>query len=98
MATIADIILQVREVLQDLDGDRYSDERIIRAINLGILDLRRVRADYFIGRFAEPTFQAELPSDVYPLTDFSLPAIVKYAAGWVETSDDEYVSDGHVSE
>jgi hypothetical protein len=83
--------------VQDLDGDRYTDDRIIRAINLGLLDLRRVRPDYYIGMYDTPTYQAVSLDETYPLNEQSFPAIVKYATGWVETADDEYVENSRAA-
>jgi hypothetical protein len=94
---VSDLIFQTREVLQDMAGDRYTDDRIIRALNLGVLDLRRVRPDVFIGRYHEPTFQATLPGEVFPLPSEIVPSLIKYMAGWVELADDEYTNDGRAA-
>ena len=94
---VSDMIAMVRDVLQDDDADRYSNARLIRGINLGVLDTRRVRPDLFIGRYSEPTWQATALSDEFPLPEVIVPSIVKYTAGWAELADDEYTTDGRAA-
>jgi len=86
---IADFVRQVRETVQDLDGDRYTDSRIVAAINMGILEMRRMRPDYFIGRYGEPPYQAVDATEVYPLAMETMPALVMYAVGFLAMADDE---------
>jgi hypothetical protein len=94
---VSDLMAAVRDVLQDDDADRYSDARLLRGLNLGILDLRRVRPDHFIGRYSEPTWQASALTDVFPLPEVVVPSLVKYVSGWVELADDEYTQDGRAA-
>lgn len=93
---IADLILRVREMLQDMDADRYKDARILAAINLGVLDIRRKRPDLFIGRFSQPTPQFTL-ADTFDLPEIMIPPLLEWAIGWIEMSDDEYSEDGRAS-
>lgn len=88
------MIARVKETLQDKDGDRYSDARIIAAMNLGILDTRRGRPDLFIGRFDQPTPQYTAASETFDLPEIMIPPLVAYMVGWIEMADDEYSDDG----
>lgn len=88
------MITRVRETVQDKTGDRYKDDRIIGAINLGVLDTRRGRPDLFIGRYDEPTPQYATSTDEFNLPEIMIPPIITYAVGWIEMSDDEYTEDG----
>lgn len=91
------MIQRIRETVQDKDGDRYKDERIIGAINLGVLDTRRGRPDMFIGRFGAPTPQYATGTDEFDLPEIMIPSIIAYAVGWIEMSDDEYTTDGRAA-
>jgi len=91
---VSDMITRVRETVQDKDGDRYSDDRIIGAINLGVLDTRRGRPDLFIGRFDVPTPQYAAGTDEFDLPEIMIPPIVAYVVGWIEMANDEHSDDG----
>lgn len=93
---VGSLVMRVRETLQDVDDrDRYTDARIIEALNLGILDLRRLRPDAFIGRYSEPTYQIGTDQTLpFDLPEIYIPPLVAYAVGWIETADDEYADDG----
>jgi hypothetical protein len=94
---VSDLITLVRETLQDMDGDRYTDLRIIRALNLGVLEVRRTRPDYFIGTYDEPTWLASDLNETVPLPQNVLPSVIVYATGWIELGDDEYANDGRAA-
>lgn len=94
---VGDLVRLVRQTVQDIDEDRYTDSRIIDAINLGVLDTRRARPDLFIGRFDEPAPQYAGLTTVFDLPEIMIPPIVAYAVGWVEMADDEYTQDGRAA-
>jgi hypothetical protein len=94
---VSHIIAAVRDVLQDDDEERYKDDRLIRGLNLAVRDMRRVRPDFFIGRFSEPVWQATALTDVYPYPEVTFPSVVKYVSGWAELADDEYTTDGRAA-
>jgi hypothetical protein len=93
---VGDIVRSARDVLQDNDAAtyRYSDDSMIRAINMAVFDLRRARPDYFIGTYATPIRFATMLEEDVPLPDELFPSFVKYVAGWCEMRDDEYTADG----
>jgi hypothetical protein len=91
---VSDLIIAVRETLQDMDGDRYADLRIMRALNFGILETRRKRPDYWIGRYHEETQLLIDVTAAVSLPDDVLTAAITYAIGWIEMGDDEYSEDG----
>ena len=93
----SDLVARARETLRDFDKDRFTDDRIVAALNLGILDIRRSRPDFFIGRYAAPTFQITTLIAVFDLPDAIIPPLIQYAVGWIETADDEYSTDGRAA-
>jgi hypothetical protein len=94
LPTYGNLVDSVRREVQDLDEDRYDNVRILDALNLATLEIRRLRPDFFIGRYAEPVFVARVLTDEYPYNEMSIPIVIKYAVGWIETADDEYTNDG----
>jgi hypothetical protein len=96
---VADIVANVRDILQDRDDDarRYKDDSLIRGLNMAVLEIRRVRPDYFIGAYHNSVTQySKLESEIQ-LPDTCLPSLVKYLAGWAELRDDEYTTDGRAA-
>lgn len=91
------MISRVRENLHDVDGDRCTDARIIGAMNLGILDTRRQRPDYFIGMYRDETYQIAAVTENYNLPEITIPSIIKYATGWIELADEEVADDGRAA-
>jgi hypothetical protein len=88
------LLAQVVDVLQDKERTRYTTDSLIRALNLGVLDLRQRRPDFFIGRFSEPTVQFTAEEEELTVPEVCYPMLVAYVAGWAEMRDDEYTADG----
>src|ERR1700752_3887699 len=96
---VAVIIASVRDVLQDLEDTpyRYSDGSLIRGLNMAVGDLRRGRPAYFIGGYDPPLPVISKTDEVLPLPDELMPAFIAYIAGWAETRDDEFTTDGRAA-
>lgn len=91
---VSHLVGHVRDMLQDADKDRYTDERLIQALNLGVLQVRRKRPDYFIGTYHVATELYVTMTEQVSLPDDVLLAVIDYAIGWVEMAEDEYSTDG----
>lgn len=94
---VSAMIQRVRENLHDDDGVRCTNERVIGAFNLAILDLRSKRPDYFIGRFNKPAYQIAAPTETYDLPEITIPMLINYATGWIELADEEVADGGRAS-
>lgn len=83
------------EILQD-DGTRYPRAQLIAFLNEGIVAVRRVRPDIFVGRFGPPLPQvAEATiNDPLPTPDSVFEGLAHYVAGRAELRDDEFAVDG----
>jgi hypothetical protein len=97
MPTVRDVVLAVRDILQDKDGDRYPDDDLIRILNMWVAELRRSRPDAFIGTFTQPmpvldSLDGDLPFPV----QFYTPT-VHYVAGTAELRDDSFAVDGRAN-
>ena len=99
--TIDTVIARAREILQDPLQDRYSNVRLMEALNLGLSAMRRVRPD--IPALWEPiTGFPFTTSDlgrglVLPVDAQFLEPLVAYVAGYTELADDEFAVDGRAN-
>lgn len=91
---VADIIATVRDILQDQDVERYDDPSLLRALTMSITDLRRIRPDYFIGRFQQPIQPVRALSETIDLPMQVYSPLIEYTAGMAEMRDDEFTTDG----
>lgn len=94
---VSDVLADVRDILQDHEGDRYPEPSLIRLVNMAMLELRRVRPDYFIGAYAAPVPRVSLPGSELQVAETCYPSIVKYVAGMAELRDDEFATDGRAA-
>lgn len=99
--TVADVVKQAREFIQDLgmefdyDGDRHTDAKLIRYLNSALADAYRVRPDLFfpgvhdrvIPGFEVSDIAAETPIGI---EDTYFTALADYVAGTVALGDDEF--------
>jgi hypothetical protein len=99
--TVGQYITEARRLLQDQNVPyRYPDIDLVDAINLGLQEARRLRADLFIPQdFEVPwidpsTFStsAQVPLDV-----MYRPALVYYIVGRAQIRDDEATTDARSS-
>lgn len=87
--TVADYIAEGRRLLQDNRVPyRYSDSAFISAVNFGLLEMRRIRPELFLGRLANvPTYTSVNNAvDVDPQYRI---ALSYYVTGRVGIQDDE---------
>lgn len=93
----ADYIVSARELLQDeVTPYRYPEADFLRAIETGLLEIRRLRPDLFIGRFGTVL---DVPSANTPIvldTQYRS-ALLYYVAGRVELRDSEDSKDARAS-
>lgn len=83
------------EILQD-DGTRYPRAQLIAFLDEGIVAVRRVRPDIFVGRFGAPLPQVTEATinDPLPTPDSVFEGLAHYVAGRAELRDDEFAVDG----
>ena len=102
--TLNEVVDETRRILQDTvdtapGGFRYENEAYITALNFGIIEMRRIRPDIFVGKYDQPLPKytiAELdalPATIIALNDQWISPLTAYMAGWIETTDDEFTVD-----
>src|SRR5262245_55039069 len=100
---LGDILDQIRTLLQDTDnsassGYRYSDDSIVIAINMSMLEMFRLRPDIFLStHFTVPQFNSGSPDAPWPIEEQWVPAIIYYAVGMTQVRDDEGTQDTRAS-
>lgn len=96
LATIEDYILESRRLLQDeISPYRYPDVDVIAALNLALMEARRLRADLFLPNFAVPL--VEMPGTPVPFPEMYRVALVYYIVGHCQLRDDEATTDSRAS-
>jgi hypothetical protein len=95
---VGDLLNQIRTLLQDTDVSsgqyRYSTDSIIANINMGMLEMYRLRPDIFLeNAFKIPQFDDAQLSDPVVIEQQYVPALVYYAVGMTTMRDDEETQD-----
>lgn len=96
LATVAEYITEVRALLQDtITPYRYSDDEIVRALNMAVGDARRVRPDMFISYFEAtlPNYSSASPSATVDIPEMYRLAFVYFIAGFMQLRDQEDTTD-----
>lgn len=92
LATVADYVRNARVLLQDTVADyRYSDTELVEGLNLGLLEMRRVRADLLRSYFKTdvPSFSASAMATSVPVDQQYRVALLYYICGQAQLRDDE---------
>lgn len=98
--TVEDYVRDARVLLQDTVADyRYSDSELVEALNLGILEMRRLRPDllrsYF--RTSLPSFTSSAMTASVPVDYQYRVALLYYICGHAQLRDDEATQDARAT-
>ena len=95
--TMGDYIAETRRLMQDeVTPYRYPDGDIIEAMNIALLEARRLRPDLFLGRHDNvPTISAA--GDAIVFEPMYRPSLVYYLAGRTQLRDAESTQDQRAS-
>ncbi|MGI9136760.1 MAG: hypothetical protein ACR2JS_06845 [Candidatus Nanopelagicales bacterium] len=95
--TVQDYVDRARTLLLDTyeGGYRYPTEDLVEALNMGILEARRLRPDLLQGYFRTslPDFSTSDMSATVPIDPQYRVAFVYYICGQAQLRDDENVQD-----
>ena len=94
--------MAIRQLLQDTDtsGDeyRYSSASIVANINMGLIEMYRIRPDIFLeNKFKIPVFNDADLSSALVIEQQYVPSLVYYAVGLCQMRDDEETQDQRAS-
>lgn len=89
--TVAAYLSEARTLLQDeVVPYRYSDSSLVAALNIGILETRRLRPDLFIGNnFTVPNYSSAAPTATVDYDEQYRSALLYYVLGHAQMRDDE---------
>jgi hypothetical protein len=102
LTTLGDLLEMIRTLLQDTDTSggeyRYSSDSIVANINMGLIEMYRIRPDIFLeNKFKIPVFNdADLSTPLVIEQQF-VPSLVYYAVGLCQMRDDEETQDQRAS-
>ena len=94
--TVADYIADARVLLQDtVEPYRYSSAELVENINLGLLEIRRMRPDLMAGTFRTsiPKYSSSSTSTAVALDVQYRVALLYYVCGHAQLRDDEATQD-----
>jgi hypothetical protein len=99
---IGGILAQCRTLLQDvsLEGSeyRYSDDSLIMNLNMGLLEMFRIRPDIFLSEyFAVPQYTIGQMDTTIPIEQQFVPSLIYYIVGLTQLRDDEGEQDARAS-
>lgn len=104
LETLGQYLEEARRLLQDeFTPYRYPDDDLVDALNIGLLEARRLRADLFLPSFTIPWFD---PTKTAPGTDLAKPvpfdpmyrqSLVYYIVGRAQLRDDESTTDARAA-
>lgn len=98
--TVADYIADARVLLQDTVPDyRYSDAELVENLNLGLLEMRRLRPDLMMSTFRStiPKYSSSSPSTAVACDPQYRVALVYYICGQAQLRDDEATQDARAT-
>ena len=101
LETVGQYLEETRRLLQDeIIPYRYPDDDLVDAMNIGLLEARRLRADLFLPLFDLPYFTPSGTIDIaapVSLDPMYRSALVYYIAGRMQLRDDESTTDQRAS-
>lgn len=91
--TVQKLVTESRVLLQDtVTPYRYADNELIQALNIAVLEARRLRPEMFLGQYSNlPSFTTL--ADTVSLEPMYRPSFVYYMAGRMQLRDDETAQD-----
>lgn len=97
LATVQDYITESRRLLQDIAAPfRYPDADLLEALNIGLMEARRLRADLFLPLYDVPLFTA-VNSNPVTFDTMYRSALVYYIVGRAQLRDDEQTQDARAA-
>jgi hypothetical protein len=101
LETVGQYLEEARRLLQDeITPYRYPEDDLVDALNIGLLEARRLRADLFLPLFdmqwinPSGTIDVSAPITLDPMYR---PALVYYMCGRMQLRDDEGTTDQRAS-
>lgn len=97
--TIADVLTEARNILSDTrEPYRYTDARLILALNQAFAETKRLRPDLFISvNFVLPSYTVSDTAQAFPIDEMYFPTVVDYVVGRQAFADDEFTLDGRAA-
>jgi hypothetical protein len=94
LENVAQYIVEARRLLQDLNVPyRYPDADLVDALNIGLLEARRLRADLFLPTFNIEYFAPDATNKPVTFDPMYRQTLVYYMVGRAQLRDDEGTTD-----
>ena len=100
LATVGDYLAESRRLLQDeVVPYRYPDKDLVEALNIGLTEVRRLRADLFLPKFEIPYYDSTTINMTEPVVFEPMyrVSLVYYMVGRAQLRDDEQTQDARAA-
>ena len=95
--TVSDYVNEARVLLQDLDQPyRYEDSQLVSALNIALMEARKLRPDLFLNTRTFPSFTTNDATTVSFDIQYRA-ALLNYIVGYAQLRDDEGNQDQRAS-
>jgi hypothetical protein len=98
---VSDYLTEARRLLQDeVSPYRYPDKDLVEALNIGLMEVRRLRADLLLPSFTIPQFPSTGTIDTtaaVPFEPMYRSSLVYYIVGRAQLRDDEATVDARAA-
>jgi hypothetical protein len=100
--TVQKFVTRARALMQDAtEPYRYSDEDLVEAMNLGVLEMRRLRMDIFLSEIRTgtglPEYSSSSLSDSVTIDEQYRMALLYYICGHTQMRDEEDTQDSRAA-
>lgn len=95
LATVSDYVTQARVLLQDTIAGpyRYSDDELVAALNIAMIEIRRIRPDIFIATTTTPSFVTPVDATAVSVDEQYRLAVLYFVCGYAQLRDAEDTQD-----
>lgn len=91
--TFDQIVSSVRNIINDVDGVRWSDSDLLEYANESIIEIRRIRPDLFLGTYTQAV-PVYIGSDSFPIGREYEAFCKDYVVHRAHSREEEYINDG----
>lgn len=99
LATLQEFLTECRVLLQDQVAPyRYPDIDLVQALNIALLEARRLRPEFFMDiSFVPQGYTASTPSALVDIEPMYKPSFIYYMVGRAQLRDDESTQDARAT-
>lgn len=99
--TLDDTLYQARNMLHDVNKERYTDTHLLSCVNTAVGELKRIRPDIISLQGAISNYPYTMQNlgigEKLPTDDMFYGPLISFVVGWAELIDDEFTVDNRAA-